>query len=236
VKAVILAAGRGSRLESLPVSKPLCLVNGRPLIDWVISTAHEAGIHEFVVVTGYAREPLEQHLIEFGRGRAFTIACVPNEEWERANGVSAFAARDRVGDRFVLLMSDHLFDAAILTRLIAQRLDEVDLILAVDASVVDNPTVDLDDVTRVMAQRHRIVQIGKGLPAYNAFDTGIFLCTRALFDALAESQARGDDSLSGGVRVLAERGRAGVMDIDGGFWIDVDDEQALRKAGGLVAP
>lgn len=236
MKAVILAAGRGSRLDSLPVSKPLCPINGRALIEWVILAAHKAGIQEFVVVTGHAREQLERHLHDFSRGQSFSISFVPNDEWEKENGLSVCAARDSVGERFVLLMSDHIFDAEILARLIAQPLDETDLVLAVDDQIGNNPTVDLDDVTRVLAENGRISKIGKRIPSYNAFDTGIFLCTSALFDALRVSQQRGDFSLTGGVRVLAERRKARVMSILGGFWIDVDDEHALQKAVVLAAP
>ncbi|MCX6545240.1 MAG: NTP transferase domain-containing protein [Acidobacteria bacterium] len=230
MKAVILAAGRGSRLDSRPVSKPLCPVNGRALIEWVILAAHQAGIAEFVVVTGYAREALERHLRDFSRGRDFNITCVPNDDWAKENGLSVCAARNHVGDRFVLLMSDHIFDADILARLIAQPLGDADLMLAVDDRLLGNPTVDLDDVTRVLVEDGLISKIGKGLPSYNAFDTGIFFCTSALFAALGDSQQSGDFSLTGGVRVLAERRRAGAMNIFGGFWIDVDDERALQKA------
>jgi choline kinase len=236
VKAVILAAGKGSRLDSFPVSKPLCLVNGRALIEWVILAAHQAGILDFVVVTGHAREQLERHLADFSRGRNFSVTFVPNADWEGENGLSVCAASDSVGERFVLLMSDHIFDTEILTRLIAQPLDDVDLVLAVDYQILDHPTVELDDVTRVLVENGRISKIGKGLPAYNAFDTGIFFCTSALFAALRESQRRGDLSLTGGVRVLTERRRAGAMNIFGGFWIDVDDERALQKAVVLATP
>jgi choline kinase len=234
MKAVILAAGRGSRLDSVPVSKPLCPVNGRALIEWVILAAHQAGIREFVVVTGYAREPLERHLREFILGRSLTMTFVPNDEWDKENGLSVYAARECAGDRFVLLMSDHVFDADILARLIAQPLDDADLVLAVDYRILDNPTVDLDDVTRVRTEQDRIIDIGKGLSSYNGFDTGIFLCSSALFPALCESQQRGDYTLTGGVRLLAERGRARVMNTLGAFWIDVDDEHALQKASALA--
>jgi 1L-myo-inositol 1-phosphate cytidylyltransferase len=234
VKAVILAAGRGSRLDTMPVSKPLCPVNGRPLIEWVILAAREAGISEFAVVTGHDRGAIERHLSAFGTARHIDITFVPNVDWERENGLSVYAARHAVGDRFALLMSDHIFDAAILARLIAQPLDGLDLILAVDERLTDHPTVDLDDVTRVRADQGRITAIGKGLSSYNAFDTGIFVGTPGLFDALLESQQHNDFSLSGGVRVLAGRGRAGVMSIGDAFWIDVDDDRALQKASALA--
>jgi 1L-myo-inositol 1-phosphate cytidylyltransferase len=77
--------------------------------------------------------------------------------------------------------------------------------------------------------------IGKKIGTYNAFDTGVFLCTPGIFHALEESQKRGDFSLSGGIRVLIESRKARVMDIGDAFWIDVDDEKAIERAESLLA-
>jgi len=112
---------------------------------------------------------------------------------------------------------------------------EDEAILAVDPNVVDHPTVEVEDVTKVQVEDGRIAAIGKTIAAYNAFDTGIFLCTSALFRALEESQKKGDFSLSGGLRMMMERRKAKVMDIGRAFWIDVDDERALERAENLLA-
>jgi choline kinase len=90
--------------------------------------------------------------------------------------------------------------------------------------------VDLDDVTKVRVDAGAIRDIGKGLGRYNAFDTGMFLCTPALFAALEESFRRGDHSLSGGIRTLAARGKARAFDVGDGLWIDVDDDAAYERA------
>ena len=91
--------------------------------------------------------------------------------------------------------------------------------------------VDMDDVTRVMAKDGLIQNIGKGIEDYNCFDTGIFLCNPVLFSALEQSvRETGDDSLSGGVRTLAGKGRVRAMPIDGRFWIDIDDPERYKQA------
>ena len=235
MKCVVIAAGRGSRFQGTQESKPLRQVRNRPLIEWVIRGARQAGLDDFLVVTGYAREKLEPHLVRLGREMNVPIATVFNDQWEKENGLSVYRAREAAGDKFALLMSDHIFDPDILSRLTAQPLAADETLLAVDSRVAGHPTVDLDDVTRVLVEAGRIVRIGKGLPAYNAFDTGIFLCTAGLFRALEESQGRGDSSLSGGLRVLIEARKARVMDIGDAFWIDVDDESALARAEHLLA-
>jgi 1L-myo-inositol 1-phosphate cytidylyltransferase len=107
------------------------------------------------------------------------------------------------------------------------------VILAVDSRIVNHPTADLDDVTKVRVEGGAIRDIGKELTEYNAFDTGIFLCTPALFGALEESFRDGDYSLSGGIRVLASRGKARVFDVGDALWIDVDDSPAYARAEAL---
>lgn len=76
--------------------------------------------------------------------------------------------------------------------------------------------------------------IGKVIRDFNCFDTGVFLCTPVMFEALSESQARGDDSISGAMNVLAEWGKARVFDIGDKVWVDVDDPIAFGKAEMLL--
>ena len=235
LRCVIIAAGRGSRLAARARSKPLLEVGGQALIDRAIDAARAAGVGEFVVVTGYAGDDVEDHLRSKAEADGISIVTVRNEEWERANGLSVLKAKPLAGGRFLLIMSDHIFDPALLDGLGSRTIGEDEVILAVDRRTGGHAFVDLDDVTRVRDVDGHIAAIGKSIPEYNAFDTGAFLCTPALFDALETSQSRGDDSLSGGIRVLAERGKAGTWDTGGLFWIDVDDELAVGKAEEAIA-
>jgi len=60
MKAIILAAGRGSRMKDLTDERPKCLVElrGKPLLEWQLEALREAGISEIAIVTGYKRELL----------------------------------------------------------------------------------------------------------------------------------------------------------------------------------
>lgn len=83
MKAIILAAGRGSRMKSMTNDMPKCLVplKNRPLLDWQISALREAGIAEIAIVTGYRREMLAGYgLVEFH-----------NPRWAETNMVSSLA-------------------------------------------------------------------------------------------------------------------------------------------------
>jgi 1L-myo-inositol 1-phosphate cytidylyltransferase len=231
MKCLIIAAGQGTRLRSIAPSKPLAQVAGRPLIEHVLGSAAAGGATEFVVVTGYEPGPLEAFLALFAERTGLAIQVVRNEEWARPNGVSVLAAEPRLGSEFILLMSDHLFDPEILSDMIAADRKGAALTLGADRAV-DNPLLDLDDATKIeVAEGDRIARIGKTLPHYDAIDTGIFIATPELLEALRASLAAGGaGSLSEGVQALADSGRAFIRDIGGRWWLDVDDEAAFAKA------
>jgi choline kinase len=233
---LIIAAGKGSRLVSRGEPKPLVTLGGQALIERVMCTAAQAGIRAFHVVTGYLAEQIERFVPAAPRLAGLDVHFVRNPDWDRENGLSVACAAGRTTSRFVLLMSDHLFEGRILSRLLAEPIADDEVILAVDSRIRNHPTVDLDDVTKVRVEGGAIRDIGKGLTDYNAFDTGIFLCTPALFAALDESFRNGDYSLSGGIRILAARGKARVFDVGDALWIDVDDGPAYDRAEQLFAP
>lgn len=83
MKAIILAAGRGSRMKNLTEERPKCLVElrGKALLDWQLEALRQAGITEIAIVTGYKRELLASRgLVEFHNAR-----------WAETNMVSSLA-------------------------------------------------------------------------------------------------------------------------------------------------
>lgn len=231
MQCLIIAAGQGTRLRSIAASKPLARVGGVPLIEHVVRSAAAGGATAFVIVTGYEPEPLEAFLAELAGRSGLPIETVRNDEWARPNGVSVLAAAPRLGSEFILLMSDHLFDPEILGDMIAADRSGAALTLGADFAI-DNPLLDLDDATKIeLGEAGRIRRIGKALEQYDAIDTGIFIATGELLEALGASLAAGGTgSLSEGVQALADSGRAFTRDIEGRWWLDVDDEAAFAKA------
>jgi choline kinase len=236
VKCLVIAAGQGTRLRGLAPSKPLAELNGAPLLEHVLRSAKAGGATGFVVATGYEAERVEAALPGLAERVGAPVEAVRNPEWRRPNGLSVLAAAPRLDGEFVLLMSDHLFDPAILASLIAGRRADAALTLAADRDVA-NPRLDLDDATKLRLDgAGRIAAIGKALTDYNAIDTGIFLATPALFGAIeAGVAAGGSGSLSEGVERLADEGRAWGFDSGGRWWLDVDDEPAFRRAEAELA-
>jgi len=153
---------------------------------------------------------------------------IENLEYQKANGVSALAAKTELNQPFLLLMSDHIFEPKTARGLLRQPLADDEVILAVDSKI--DRVFDLDDATKVQRKGNYIVGIGKDLLRYDALDTGMFLCSPALFDRLEAARKNGDCSLSDGMRRLAQDWKLRAFDIDDGHWQDVDSPQALAHA------
>jgi len=234
MKCLIIAAGKGSRLSMRGDSKPLVPLLELPLIERIILTAKGAGLSDFYVVTGYNGKKLRKHLDTFSQDKDLKISHLINNQWEKKNGLSVLKAKGEIEENFILLMSDHIFDKTMLTELMQEKVVDGEIMLAVDYNL-GNKTVDVDDVTKVLVDNNnRIVNIGKKIKKYNAYDTGIFLCSTELFEALEKGSARGETSLSAGIKILAKKKKARVFDIKGNYWIDVDDEKAFRKAENIL--
>ncbi|GAG93345.1 unnamed protein product, partial [marine sediment metagenome] len=177
MKCLIIASGRGTRLPSKTKSKPLVSLAGLPLIAHVILRAQRAGLDDFYVVTGYKHKKLSKYLKRFSKRRKIKISCIHNDEWNKENGLSVLKAKDIINENFILLMSDHIFNEEIIVKLKNKKINTDEVILAVDYNIKRNRFVDHDDVTKVFIKDGKVLTVGKNINKYNAFDTGIFLCS-----------------------------------------------------------
>lgn len=87
MKAIILAAGRGSRMKDLTDERPKCLVefHSKPLLEWQLAALREAGVSEIAIVTGYRRDLLSNRgLVEFHNPRWATTNMVSSLDCAQA--------------------------------------------------------------------------------------------------------------------------------------------------------
>jgi len=231
MQGVILAAGDGTRLAPLTLAqpKPLVRVLGRPLLDYTLDAFVAANICDLILVVGYKEEQIRDWVGD-GRRYGARVTYVSNPDYELENATSLYAARAAIaGNVFVLAMADHMISPRILGALCAR--DERRDTLCIDRRATRAP--QLDDATRVwVGARNFVRRIGKGLVSWNAVDTGVFLFTPAIFDAIDAVRAAGNSNpnLSESVTWLIEQG-AGLRacDVSGAWWTDVDALEDLRN-------
>ena len=230
MKALIIAAGRGSsfRGQAPRSHKTLIPVCGLTVIERIVAACPQA--EELVIVTGYQAQELEAKLTRILKGK-IKFTFIRNPEWEKANGISVLAARDALsGEKaFLLSMSDHVYEPALVELLTAEPPCPGQCLLAVDRNL--GACFDLNDATKVKLDgTGKIVNIGKQIADFNAVDTGVFYCTPSIFYALDEASSAGRESLSDGVRVLCRKGAMGYRDVTGAMWQDVDEPNSLAEA------
>jgi choline kinase len=227
--AVILAAGLGTRINIISgyLPKPLVRFEGMPLLEHVMSGAKQAGIERFVIVIGHQGQAVRRWF-EGSSLRATPVTWVENPEYHKKNGISLLKARHAVDGPFLLLMSDHIFEPKTAESLLQQRLASEEVILGVDHKL--DCIFDLDDATKVVRWGDHIINIGKNLKSYDAVDTGMFLCSRAVFGALDAVVKDGNCSLSDGMQHMATQRKLRAHDIEEAIWQDIDTPEMLDFA------
>ena len=123
MKAIILAAGKGTRLNGVDL-KPKCLfeVGGRTLLDRQVSALAEAQINDVVLVLGFEAERIRRHCRP-------TTSFVINSRFEETSSLySLWLAREHLLNGFIVLNCDVLFHPQLLAKLISSSFDDALLV------------------------------------------------------------------------------------------------------------
>lgn len=222
--AVILMAGTASRLQGL--AKPLIPIQRRPLISYTLEALEKVGVRNVYGIVGSKGDELAAALAPLIPG-GMNFHAVSNPDWEKQNGVSLLTAEGKARAPFFLVMGDHLFDPAILERLL-EHAQPGELNLAIDKKIAS--VFDLDDAMKVQTEDEFVVAISKTLSTYNAIDTGIFICPESIFDFLRSVLRDGDCALADGVRAMAQQRKVRAIDIGEAWWQDVDTPAMWQHA------
>lgn len=229
MKALVIAAGNGTRMQPVTQGRHKSLMSllGLRIIERIILAAKETGIFEFVIVTGYKGKELKETI---GDGSRFdiSIAYVQNNKWGKANGISVLKAKNYFKENFILLMSDHVFDWRTLLKLKRIKLKKDECVLAIDKNM--DSVLDIGDTTKVLVKNNKITSISKNLDIYNAYDTGMFLCSPYIFKVLKKTISDHKNSLTNGIRVIAKEGKLRAFNIKGRFWSDCDTYADIKFA------
>ncbi len=230
--AVILAAGRGSRLGRLTAERPKALleVGGRSLVERQIEALRVAGLPSILLVTGFARERFAGLLAE-------DVREVYNDRWASTNNLVTLASAGSALDNgFLLLNSDVLFDPAILHDLLTAP---APCLLAVD----DRKPLAEEEMKVVLDGDGRLREIAKSIDPARArgeyiglarFDAPGALRLRAVLRDL-ERSGRTGEWYESAIQELAQGWEIRTCSTQGRAWIEIDTPEDLRCAEGVAA-
>jgi HAD superfamily hydrolase (TIGR01450 family) len=120
MRAIILAAGVGSRLHPITLEKPktLVTVNNKPMIDHIVDALLYAGVIDIVVCVGYRSSQLVAHLTDT-YGSTANLTFVENEVYAKTNNMhSLYLAREYLAGDVLLMNADLVFDKEIIAELV----------------------------------------------------------------------------------------------------------------------
>lgn len=230
VKAVLLAAGRGTRMRELTqeIPKPMLRVRGKPVLQHIIEGLRDAGVTDFLIIVGWHAEVVRDF---FGDGSTLGARIqYATQVVQDGTGKVVELAREFTGsDPFVLSYGDILVAPENYPRICA-ALEGAEAVVSVkrNEDVSQGGAVFVNEKFELIDLREKPKPGEPTSPWYNA---GIYAFRPVIFDYIAklERSPRGEFELTDAVRNLAFAcNKVQVLEL-AGDWVDVRDPEILAQ-------
>ena len=229
-KAVLLAAGKGTRMRELTneLPKPMIPVRGKPILQHIVEGLRAAGVTRFQIIVGWRAEVVRDF---FGDGSRFDAAVeYITQEVQDGTGRVVELAREFAGaDPFILSYGDILVDPANYHRL--ADLGGAEALI----SVKHNPGEIAKGGAVFVNKRFEMTDLREkpkpGEPTSPWYNAGIYTFRPSIFEFTAklEKSPRGEYELTDAIRSLALSGRLVQVVELAGDWADVRDPEVLAQ-------
>ncbi|AAM06398.1 TPA: NTP transferase domain-containing protein [Methanosarcina acetivorans] len=225
MKAVVLVAGKGTRMEPLTSDCPKVMlkVANKPILEHILNSAIEAGIEGFIFITGYLEEQIKAH---FGDGSKWEVSIEYVQQKEQLGTANAIGyARGHVEGAFLVLNGDMLIEQEDLKALVSREEEAV-----ICVKEVENPS-DFGVLETENDKVVRIIEKPKNPPT-NLANAGIYLFRESIFDFIDKTQpsVRRELEITDSIQMLINSGApVGYSSLEG-RWIDIGYPWDLLKA------
>lgn len=228
-KAVLLAAGRGTRMRELTdeLPKPMIAVRGRPILEHIIEGLRAAGVTDICIIVGY-RADVVRDFFGDGSSRGIRISYETQVVQDGTGRVVDLARAFCGSDPFILSYGDILIQPSNYLRLAAPGADEALVSVKRNEDVSQGGAVFIDDAWRLTDLREKPKPGEPTSPWYNA---GVYAFRPSIFEHTArlERSPRGEYELTDAIRALAQStGAVRAIELEG-EWADVRDPEVLAN-------
>lgn len=214
--AVILAAGKGSRLP-LGLKKNnlkiLAKINNKTLIlENIKNIKKYLKVKKIYVVGGYNFKILKKF---FKSNKNITL--INNTEWKKGNGYSLnIALKYLKNETFFLLAGDHFFSENFYKSILKSRFK-----FALACSKNLQFFHDINDATKILSKNDIIYNIGKKIKIFNGFDTGFFIINKRYLNSTKKTTIS--------EIIKHAKSRIKRIDVNNNDWIDLDTENDIKN-------
>ena len=168
MKAIILAAGQGTRLRPLTNDRPKCMVKyqNKPIIDFILETMNNCKLSDIALINGYKNDVLENYL------KDQSLTFYTNEIFYKTNMVSTlFCAKDFMDDDLIISYADIVYKEEVLEKLIDSK-DDFSVVIdrkwkELWSQRMENP---LDDAETLKIKNDKIIELGKKPNSYEEIE------------------------------------------------------------------
>ncbi|AKB77672.1 Glucose-1-phosphate thymidylyltransferase [Methanosarcina horonobensis HB-1 = JCM 15518] len=225
MKAVVLVAGKGTRMEPLTSDCPKVMlqVANKPVLEHILNSAVEAGIDGFVFITGYLEEQIKAH---FGDGSKWGVSIEYVQQKEQLGTANAIGyAKGHVEGAFLVLNGDMLIGQQDLKALISRQEEAI-----ICVKEVENPS-DFGVLEIENGKVIKIIEKPKNPPT-NLANAGIYLFRESIFDLIDRTRpsVRNELEITDSIQMLIDSGApVGYSPLEDS-WIDIGYPWDLLKA------
>jgi len=239
IKAVILAAGVGSRIRPLTDNCPksLLMINGKTILEMMISHIQKCGISEIVFVLGYLQDQIKDYVkTQFPDLVAHYIT---NKKYKETNtGYSLLLTKDLVqNSTFIKFDADVVFDISILKNLIDSEHDNC---LCIDKNI----NLDVEEIKVIIREENRVVKASRTVNPEDAIGESIGIekispeAAHALFSELEimmkDEQYHQEYYEAAYERIIEKDVPFHALDISGLKWTEIDTKEDFLTAESLL--
>ncbi|MBS1263000.1 MAG: Bifunctional protein GlmU [Methanonatronarchaeales archaeon] len=230
MKAVILAAGEGSRLRPFTETRPKVMlpVANRPILEYKVRALSDMGVDDLVMVVGYRREKVQSYFEDGDEWDVDITYVVQEEQLGTAHAVES--VREEVGDRFLVINGDNLVHPD------AVR-DLIDSVEGGNGVLVKR--AEVDDGYGAIASEGGLLTGVEEKPSRGGtreVNLGVYAFTDEVFDAIdsTELSVRGEYEITASIQKLVDVGReVRVVETDA-TWMDAVYPWDLVRVNGVV--
>lgn len=228
MKAVILAAGRGKRLEplTLDIPKAMIPINDKPLLEIIIGQLKSVGVTEIVIVVHYLKQKITEY---FGDGSQFGVIIHYVEQQEmRGTADAVLQAEAHIEDRFICIAADSLFETELLGKLVASEADGV---------ISCREVEDTRPWGILRVEGNKVLEIVEkpDIPPSHLANFSLYLFPKEIFVACGQVQpsARGELEINDAIKMLIDKGKYFTY-VASGYILDIGTHEQLEEAKELA--
>jgi dTDP-glucose pyrophosphorylase len=226
--AVVLAAGRGTRMRELTndVPKPMIEVRGKPVLQHILEGLRDASVRRFLIVVGYHAETVRNF---FGDGRRHNIAIeYATQTVQDGTGRVVNLARNFTGKSPFILSYGDILISPVNYKHVVDLPNDLEAIITVTRGedVSKGGAVFVNEQMELVDLREKPKSGEPTSPWYNA---GLYAFRPSIFEFIArlEPSPRGEYELTDAIRDLARSGKTVKAVELTGEWADVRDPEVL---------